>query len=35
MAATFNDGPKFIAGLFQLPVLQRDLLRYAGTEAVH
>jgi hypothetical protein len=34
-ATTFNDEPNSIARLFQLPVLQGGLLRYAGTEAEH
>ena len=34
-ATTFNDEPNSIARLFQLPVLQGGLLRYAETEAEH
>ena len=35
MASTFNDEPDFIARLFQLPVLQRGLLRHAEAKAEH
>ena len=34
-ATTFNDEPNAIARLFQLPVLQGGLPRYAETEAEH
>ncbi|KRR18605.1 hypothetical protein CQ14_24765 [Bradyrhizobium lablabi] len=32
---TSNDEPDSIARLFQLPILQGDLLRYADTKAEH